>query len=137
MIRMISMLTLISFLFSGCSTLVNSSPQKIMLKTHKKFENVKIEVIGPNGKYVTRIPTEIAAVSSYKGVTIKITDKCYDNATFELNKEITKSFWVNIILWPSFAVDLITGKYFKYDKEMLIPLNIKDECNTQQTTGEM
>ncbi len=135
MIRLISVLTLLFFV-CGCSTLVNSSPQDINLKTQKGFENVKVEIVGPNGSYVTRIPTTIKAVSSYSGVTIKVSDDCYDTASFEVNKEITKSFWVNILLWPSFAVDLITGKYWRYDKEMSIPLNLKDECNTSGT-GEM
>ncbi|MCP3926913.1 MAG: hypothetical protein GY714_30515 [Desulfobacterales bacterium] len=135
MIRLISVLILLFFI-CGCSTLVNSSPQDINLTTQKGFENIKVEVIGPKGSYVTRIPTTIKAVSSYKGVTIKVSDDCYDVASFDINKTITKSFWVNFLLWPSFAVDFITGRYFKYDKEIQIPLNLKDECNTSGT-GEM
>ncbi|ELR66558.1 hypothetical protein C942_04256 [Photobacterium marinum] len=113
---------------SGCSTVFNSGSQAILAHPSTKAKDVEVIVESPSGSYATTLPTTITAESSYDDVKVRIIDKCYDNVEVKVGKNITPSFYANALVWPAFFVDLATGKYWKYDSHVTVPLTKQKNC---------
>lgn len=113
---------------SGCSTMFNSGSQMITALPPSKEKNVEVIANTSSGSFSTALPAVITTESSYEPVSISVVDKCYAPITIEVNKHITPSFWANILFYPAFVVDIVTGKYWKYDSTVTVPLNHIQGC---------
>ena len=113
---------------SGCSTMFNSGSQMITALPPSNQKNVEVIAHSTNGSFNTTLPTVITAESSYEPVSISVVDKCYAPTSVQVNKHITPSFWTNIFSPVGFVVDLITGRYWKYDSTLTIPLQHIPNC---------
>ncbi len=117
---------------SACSTMFNSGSQTIIARSTGGKEGIQVEVTTPSGAYTTKLPATIAAESSWDGVKVRVIDKCYDSTATEVNKGITLSFWANIFnSGVGFFVDLATGKLWKYDTNVSVPVNAKTMDNVE------
>ncbi len=112
-------------LSSGCSTMYNSGTQTILARSVDGNQGIKVEVTSSSGTYPTQLPATIAAEPSNDGVQIRVVDSCYDNTQMEVGKSITPSYWVNILNGWGFLMDWGTGKMWKYNSNVAVPVNKK------------
>lgn len=121
-----------SMMLFGCSTIFNSGSQTIIARSTDGSEGIKVEVTSPSGSYPTKLPATLAAEPANSGVSIRVVDQCYDTTSVEVNKNITPSFWANILwggaFWLGMGIDAITGKLWKYDNNVMVPVNKKEGC---------
>ena len=104
--RLLSVL-LILFV-TGCATLfAGSSTVPVVTNPPGAFVYV-------NGVPVGQTPTAINLEPDRPG-NIQIYLPGFQPVQMWRQKSITGWFWVNILVWPGFFVDLATGKYNKYD----------------------
>lgn len=113
---------------TGCSTIFNSNSQTITALAPSGQKNVEVMVNSTNGSYPATLPAIIVAEPSYNDVSIKVTDTCYSPTLVKVNKHITPSFWANLIIWPGFLVDALTGRYLTFDSTVNIPLQHTQNC---------
>lgn len=131
--KLVVMGALIDVIFiSGCATMFNSGSQTIMARSTDGSEGIKVEVASSSGAYPTKLPATISAEPSHKGITIQVADRCYDSTRVDVNKSVTPSFWANLLWGYAFpigmGVDAITGKMWKYDYNVAVPVNKRQEC---------
>lgn len=130
------LLITLGFLVTNCSTMFNGGSQSMLVRSSDGKEGLKVEVTTPDGTYPSKLPATISATSSWSGVKIKVIDKCYNRTIIEVPKGITPSFWANIFNFYGFIIDPISGKMFKYDSNVTVPVNKKDECDGEITSQE-
>ncbi|MBF0349974.1 MAG: hypothetical protein HQM11_03030 [SAR324 cluster bacterium] len=121
-----------SMMLSSCSTMFNSGSQTIIARSTDGSEGIKVEVSSSTGSYPTKLPATLAAEPSHSGVSIRVVDQCYDSTIVTVNQSITPSFWANFLwisgFWLGMGVDAVTGKLWKYDNNVAVPVNKKAEC---------
>ena|SRR3990172_6233283 len=129
--RIISLIVVMSFFVSSCASIYNAGSQTILAKSADNKEGVDVEITTSTGAYAAKLPATIVAESSYKGVEIKLTDKCYEPTVLNVNKNITPSFWTNFLLFYGFPfgmlIDAGTGNMWKYDSNVMV--HSKNKCN--------
>jgi hypothetical protein len=104
--RLLSMLLILSV--TGCATLfAGSSTVPVVTNPPGAFVYV-------NGAPVGQTPTAIN-LEPDRPANIQIYLPGFQPVQLWRHKSITGWFWVNILFWPGFFVDLATGKYNKYD----------------------
>jgi PEGA domain-containing protein len=104
--RLLSMVLILSI--TGCATLfAGSSTVPVVTNPPGAFVYV-------NGAPVGQTPTAIA-LEADRPANIQIYLPGFQPVQLWRQKSITGWFWVNILFWPGFFVDLATGKYNKYD----------------------
>ncbi len=104
--RLLSMVLILSV--TGCATLfAGSSTVPVVTNPPGAFVYV-------NGVPVGQTPTAIA-LEPDRPANIQIYLPGFQPVQMWRQKSITGWFWVNILFWPGFFVDLATGKYNKYD----------------------
>ncbi len=104
--RLLSMLLIVSV--TGCATLFGGS------STVPVVTNPPGAFVYLNGIPVGQTPTAINLEADRPG-NIQIYLPGFQPVQMWRQKSITGWFWVNILFWPGFFVDLATGKYNKYD----------------------
>jgi len=104
--RLLSMLLILSV--TGCATLFAGSAT-VPVVTNPPGAFVYI-----NGQPVGQTPTAIA-LEPDRPANIQIYLPGFQPVQMWRQKSITGWFWVNLLFWPGFFVDLATGKYNKYD----------------------
>ncbi len=115
----------LSIMISSCATMFNSGSQTMLAKASGNQEGIEVEVTTPSGSYSTKLPaTIVAEPSSNDEVTIKVVDKCYDSMEKIVDKSVTPSFWLNTLnVYGGFILDWATGKMWKYDSNIIVPVN--------------
>jgi hypothetical protein len=104
--RLLSLLLVLSI--TGCATLFSGSSQ-VPVVTNPPGAFVYI-----NGQPVGQTPTAIQ-LEPDRPANIQIYLPGFQPVQMWRQKSITGWFWVNLLFWPGFFVDLATGKYNKYD----------------------
>lgn len=92
----------------GCATLFSGSTQ-VPVATNPPGAAVYV-----NGMIAGQTPTMIQ-LDPQRPANIQIYLPGFQPVQMWRQKGITGWFWVNILFWPGFLVDLATGKYHKYD----------------------
>jgi len=107
--RIEKLVTLVLILaMTGCATLfAGSSTVPVVTNPPGAFVYV-------NGQPVGQTPTAIQLDPDRPG-NIQIYLPGFQPVQMWRQKSISGWFWVNILVWPGFFVDLATGKYNKYD----------------------
>lgn len=93
-----------------------------------------------DGAYATKTPADVFAESSWSGVQIRVVDKCYTQAVYDVPSSIDLSYWGNVIWSQSllfaqplgllyFAVDPIAGTIWNYDTNVVLPVTREPQCH--------
>lgn len=132
-ISIIMLMLFFSITISSCATIVNTGSQTILARATDNQEGVEVEVKTPSGAYPTTLPATIAAEpSTVEEVTIRVIDECYDSTQQTVPKNVTPSYWLNLLLlYPGLIIDYVTGKMWKYDSNVAVPVNKKEECKNE------
>jgi len=129
--KIVSLIVVMSFFVLSCASIYNSGSQTILAKSADNKEGVDVEITTSTGAYAAKLPAIIVAESSYKGIEIKLTDKCYEPTVLNVNKNIAPSFWANFLLLYGFPIGMLidagTGKMWKYDNNVMT--HSKNNCN--------
>ena len=107
---------------SGCATIFNGGNQNIHLSAPDN-KQVKVVVSNAGNQYERVLPSTIIAVHDMDSVSIMVKGAGYRDAIYVVPKSITPSFWVNVLFWPGFLLDLATGNMWKYPTNYTIPLH--------------
>lgn len=119
---------------SGCSTMFNGGSQTILATTSNPDLKPKVDITTPSGTYQTNLPATIVATpSTSRDVSITVADPCYEHTTMIVNKSVTPSYWANIFNLYGFGIDAITGDMWKYDNQVMVPLQKRSECNKKNS----
>ena len=116
-------------LSSGCSTMFNSDSQTLIVRpSNADHKGAKVEVTTSDGSYRSELPATIVSSSSYEDVAVRVVDDCYAESRAVAGKSITPSFWANLLFWPGFIVDALTGKFWKYDSSVVVQTEKQSDC---------
>jgi hypothetical protein len=94
-------------LLNGCATVFSSSPQTL---------NLKSEPLGATyqyGPYSGKTPDTIQASRAELAHTATFTLAGYESKTVPVETGVQGVTWVDILLWPGFIVDFVTGNAYK------------------------
>ena len=120
----------ILFALCSCATVFNGGSQTILANpSNVNDEGVVVNVTTTSGAYRTKLPaTIVASPSTFSDVSIKVSDKCYEGTEIKVNKSVTPSYWVNILIWPGLIIDALDGYMWKYDSQTMVPTTKLDTC---------
>lgn len=104
--KLVSLVVIVAM--TGCATLFAGSSQVPVIT------NPPGAFVYVNGQPVGQTPTAINLDPDRPG-NIQIYLPGFQPVQMWRQKSISGWFWVNLIVWPGFFVDLATGKYNKYD----------------------
>lgn len=93
---------------TGCATLFASGPAQIPVAT-----NPPGAIVYVNGAPVGQTPT-LLMLDSDLPANVQIYLPGYQPVQMWRQKSISGWFWVNLLFWPGFIVDLATGNYQRY-----------------------
>lgn len=117
----------------GCATMFNSGQQTIVLSLDPvpgkpEVKTVPVTVETASGAYRSTAPSTIVATpSTFKEVSVRISDPCFEPQTINANKSVTLSYFVNILNFIGFFIDPLTGAMWKYDQSVVLhPQPVKD-----------
>jgi hypothetical protein len=99
---------LLALVLTGCATLFAGSSQ-VPIATNPPGAGVYV-----NGHLVAQTPAVIP-LDPNRPAHIQIYMPGFEPVQIMRHKSISGWFWVNLLFWPGFIVDLATGKYEKYD----------------------
>jgi hypothetical protein len=127
--KKLSILTILFFI-SSCASIFNSGNQTMLAHpTNPEDEGVVVNVNTSSGTYKAKLPaTIISAPSTFSDVTVQVADKCYEKTEVVINKSVTPSYWVNIIIWPGLIIDALDGYMWKFDSQTIVPTSRIDGC---------
>ncbi|GAB4135820.1 MAG: hypothetical protein Fur0015_08510 [Ignavibacteriales bacterium] len=112
------------FLFSACSTVLNSTTQEIEIKSNP--ENARIII---DGKKFGLTPN---VVNLERGVNhiIKLEFEGYETYESQITRKLSNWFWGNALnlFVPGMATDYLTGSMYN-----LLPQKISVELNEEKT----
>src|SRR4051812_2213747 len=103
------LLVILVMALSGCATLFASKTTQLPVATNPPGAIVYI-----NGAPVGQTPT-IVELEGKRPANIQIYMPGFQPVQIWRAKSFTGWFWVNILFWPGFIVDLATGSYERYD----------------------
>lgn len=105
---------------SGCATMFNSGSQTIQA-IPSNGEGVRVNITTPSGTYATKLPTTIVAEpSTFHKVLVDVKDDCYEPTQTAVPSTVTPSFIVNVLFWPGFIIDTLTGTMWKYNNTVSV-----------------
>lgn len=128
--RLVLILTLTSMLFtSGCATVLSGSSQNINIKvvdsdTQEELAGAKCTVTDGIGNiYPLTSNPGMLRVSKNEG---PISIRCKKPGYKQLNMGVGDSFnaltIVNVLFWPGFIIDAVSGAYKKYPSHYMISM---------------
>lgn len=98
---------------SGCATIFSGTDDDITFRSEPPGAQVIIDDIA-----VGTTPTTVEVDRPGFGdtdVTVQLDG--YEPRTFELDKEFNNTSIINLLIWPGFIIDALTGAIYKYDKK--------------------
>ena len=129
-IIVISFLSILTILISGCATMFGRSEQTIAFET-STGEEAKVKIKTPDGTYTKTVPTKLTIEKSWGGVDITVVDECFSRTTAEVGSAIDNTFWLNFFNSFFFSwIDMVTAAMFEFDAVTVVDLDRKqtDEC---------
>ena len=110
--RIILVLTCI-LLAGGCATIFSGTDEDITFDSEPSGATVRID-----GIVVGTTPTTVEVDRpGFEDQDITLELEGYEDRRFELDKEFNTVSILNILFWPGFIVDALTGAIYKYDKD--------------------
>lgn len=97
---------------TGCATLFGGSTT-VPVASNPPGAGVYV-----NGQLVAQTPT-IIELDSSRPANIQIYMPGYQPVQVWRSKTFSGWFWVNILFWPGFIVDIATGKWQRYDNGVI------------------
>lgn len=121
---------LVALSITSCSSVFNGGSQTTVVTPSNPDFNAKIKVTTSKGSYQSKLPATISASpSTFNDVTIEVDDECYERITVNIGKSVTPSYFANILIWPGFFIDALTGSMWKLDNQTSVPLQKLDKCS--------
>lgn len=120
---------LLFFTLTGCATIMSGTSQTINVKivdaaTQSDLSNVICTVVDGNGNSsaIVTNPAVIRVSKGDGGVVIH----CKKTGYRQLNMSVGDSFnaltVINVLFWPGFIVDAVSGAYRKYPSHYMITM---------------
>ncbi len=134
----ISTSIVISMCISGCATIFSGSTQKINIKvsepgSSEPLTGISCTVLDPNGSHIVLLSNPSTINVSRGEGAIQIS--CKKEGYHQLNMAVGDSFnavtIVNVLFWPGFIVDAVSGSYKKYPSHYLVTME-KNKGNIQK-----
>ncbi len=100
---------------SGCATLFAGGPDTIPINTNPAGAYVYV-----NGEMVGQTPMMLALDRNRSSADIRIYYPGFQPVQLFRNKSVNGWFFVNLLVWPGFIVDLITGDWQRFDDYPII-----------------
>ncbi len=133
-------LCLIIFLYvlmqlSGCATIFNNDVQAIYIDS-QPLKKVDVIVKGTgNGDINAVLPTTVfTKPSSFRTLSVVVNDECFKPTTRYASKNVTPSYWFNLINMHGFYIDYFTGYMWDYDSNLTVQIspakNTPDDCES-------
>jgi len=100
---------------SGCATLFAGGPDQIPINTNPAGAYVYL-----NGEVVGQTPMLLTLDRNRNQADIRIYYPGFQPVQLPRYKHVNGWFFVNLLVWPGFIVDLITGDWQAFDDEPII-----------------
>lgn len=115
---------------SSCSTMFNGGSQTMLINpANPEDEGLVVTITSSSGTYRAKLPaTVVSTPSTFSDVTVQVTDKCYEKNQIIVNKSITPSYWVNLLIWPGLIIDALDGYMWKFDGQTLVQTSKISNC---------
>lgn len=101
------------FFLNGCATIFSSTEDDITFDSNPQGARIVIDGITV-GTTPATIEVDRPGLED-TDVTVEL--EGYDPLRFELDKEFNNVAILNVLFWPGFLVDALTGALTKYDKK--------------------
>jgi len=122
-------------LFSGCATIFSGSTQNINIKVvesqnNELLEGIACTITDPSGGEYS-VASNPAVVTGVRRGSGSLTVLCKKSGYKQLNVAVGDSFnnvtIVNLLFWPGFIVDGLSGAYKKYPSHYVVTMEKKNE----------
>jgi hypothetical protein len=110
--RTLSFVALALLLFSGCATLFSGTDEDVTFRSEPSGAQIIID-----GVTVGTTPATVEVDRpGLNDMDVTVELEGYEARTFELDKKFNNTAIWNILFWPGFIIDALTGALFRYDK---------------------
>jgi hypothetical protein len=126
------LLGVVIFGMVGCATLINQDTQPVVINASNS-KSVNVTVTHKNGVQSGTTPFVASVRRANQPLVISVAEsKCTEATTIEKNATVSGVFFVNAI-WCfscvfSTTTDAATGRMWKYDEQIVVPVTSKPEC---------
>ncbi|MDR1285106.1 MAG: hypothetical protein LBJ88_02775 [Campylobacteraceae bacterium] len=120
--------------FTGCATLINQDTQPVLVNTNDS-KSATVTVAYKDGSQTGETPLVVQARRSGDPLVITVKeDDCTAASSVEKNATVSGAFFVNAI-WCfscvfSTTTDAATGRMWRYDEQIVIPVTRKCDSNS-------
>ncbi|MDD3175739.1 MAG: hypothetical protein PHU51_04640 [Candidatus Nanoarchaeia archaeon] len=121
----------ISFVFTGCASIISGSRQSINIRTSNGQE-VKSTIMTSEGTGNTVLPTILNVKRAKQTINIDVKETNeYEQSSMGVSSRMNGWFWGNIVLggFLGSTTDAISGAMWQYDDTVTVPIQKK---NVQQ-----
>lgn len=106
---LLSLLLLVSLNSSGCATIFSPSSDTIIFNSNPSGASVKL-----NGNRVGTTPVTVPVERELSDPTAQFTKDGFESQFVMLNKKFNNTALLNLLFWPGFIVDALTGSLYRY-----------------------
>lgn len=106
-IRQLLSFCVASLLITGCATIFGSGPQAINMKSEPQGAAYQY------GPYSGKTPDTVQASRAELAHTATFALAGYESKTVPVETGIQGVTWVDVLFWPGFIVDFVTGNAYK------------------------
>lgn len=127
MLKKTTTLLLLPIILSGCATIFTGTSQNINIqavssKDNETLKGVRCTIRDGEGT-IYAVPSNPGSISIRKGKG-SLTPKCrktgYKQITYGVGENFNAITFVNVLFWPGFIVDAVTGSMNKYPSHIAV-----------------
>ncbi|WP_341807907.1 hypothetical protein [Wolbachia endosymbiont (group E) of Neria commutata] len=133
-LRNVCLILSVTSLFSGCfATIFSGSTQEIRIKVVDNRDNlvegVRCVIHNPSGvsHFLPSNPGEVIVQRGSGLLSVDCRKAGYRRLDVMVGESFNKVALFNILWWPGFAVDAVTGAYKKYPSHYLVVMEESDQ----------
>lgn len=119
----------LAIFLTGCATILSGTSQTINIKVvnnadSRLLSNVSCTVVdGSGGSYpIIANPTSISVAKGNGPIHINCTKPGYRQLNMAVGDSFNALTIVNVLFWPGFIVDAVSGAYKKYPSHYMISM---------------
>lgn len=101
-----------TILLSSCATIFGDNSKIVHIKSHPEDAQVFV-----NNMPVGKTPTDITVPSTWSPTLLTFKKKGYQEQTAQVNTSFQPIGILNILFWPGFVIDAISGDMMKIAPE--------------------
>jgi hypothetical protein len=121
------LLTLATLLVSGCSTVLSGTSQQVHIKAVDVSNNALVKnasCVITNGivEYEVDSNPGIVTVDKGQNLSVKCQAKGYKQKRTGFGKSFDSTSLVNVLFWPGFIVDGMSGAMHKYPSHIVVEM---------------